>query len=181
MTNKDAQGNTTMDFPITKKENVEGLEEALANIDVPVKSVNGQTGDVVIPEPNYPVTSVNGMTGAVTVPVPTGISDYIIESYRNGTEWYRKWKSGWVEQGGYVSNAPTTTTEIYIVNFLIPFANKDYVIYGALRTTDTTANITTYRGCSIISESYPPESNLSFKMARHIYAGKYWVAEGQGA
>ena len=36
-------------------------------IDVPVTSVNGQTGDVVIPEPNYPVTSVNGMTGVVTL------------------------------------------------------------------------------------------------------------------
>lgn len=36
-------------------------------IDVPVQSVNGQTGDVVIPEPNYPVTSVNGMTGDVDI------------------------------------------------------------------------------------------------------------------
>ncbi len=37
-----------------------------------VTSVNGQTGDVVIPEPNYPVTSVNGMTGAVQIPVNDG-------------------------------------------------------------------------------------------------------------
>ena len=29
-----------------------------------------------------------------------GITDYIIESYNNGTMWYRKWKSGWLEQGG---------------------------------------------------------------------------------
>ena len=31
MTNKDAQGNTTMDFPITKAENVEGLEDMLGS------------------------------------------------------------------------------------------------------------------------------------------------------
>lgn len=29
-----------------------------------------------------------------------GIADYIVESYNNGTSWYRKWKSGWLEQGG---------------------------------------------------------------------------------
>ena len=26
--------------------------------------------------------------------------DYVVESYRNGTDWYRLYKSGWVEQGG---------------------------------------------------------------------------------
>lgn len=43
-------------------------------VEVPVTSVNGQTGDVVIdipeveiPEINYPVTSVNGMTGDVVI------------------------------------------------------------------------------------------------------------------
>ena len=36
--------------------------------------------------------------------------DYVVESYTNGTTWYRKYKSGWVEQGasvGYTSNANT--------------------------------------------------------------------------
>ena len=26
--------------------------------------------------------------------------DYVVESYRDGTTWYRLYKSGWVEQGG---------------------------------------------------------------------------------
>ena len=44
-----------------------------------VKSVNGMTGDVTIPEPNYPVTSVNGQTGAVQIPVNNGT---VSEKYR---------------------------------------------------------------------------------------------------
>jgi oxalate decarboxylase/phosphoglucose isomerase-like protein (cupin superfamily) len=38
------------------------------------------------------------------------ISDYIIESYSNETEWYRLYKSGWVEQGGkYIWDGSNTT------------------------------------------------------------------------
>ena len=33
--------------------------------------------------------------------------DFVVESYANGTEWYRVYKSGWVEQGGIV-NVPKT-------------------------------------------------------------------------
>lgn len=30
--------------------------------------------------------------------------DYVVESYQNGTSWYRVYKSGWCEQGGVSSN-----------------------------------------------------------------------------
>lgn len=36
--------------------------------------------------------------------------DYVVESYTNGTTWYKKYKSGWVEQGasvGYTNGANT--------------------------------------------------------------------------
>ena len=51
--------------------------------------------------------------------------DYVVESYRNGTEWYRIYKSGWVEQGG-------RRTDVFeagvTVNLLKPFLNTDYVV-----------------------------------------------------
>ncbi len=50
-------------------------------------------------------------------------ADYVIESWRSddGTQWYRKYKSGWVEQGG-IHNTPNLvfpvafTTDKYFAN-----------------------------------------------------------------
>ena len=37
-------------------------------------------------------------------------ADYVVESWEDGTEWYRLYKSGWVEQGGkYLWDGATTT------------------------------------------------------------------------
>ena len=44
----------------------------------------------------------------------------VVETYVNGTEWYRVWSDGWIEQGGYVASASST------VNFLKVFKNAQY-------------------------------------------------------
>lgn len=50
-----------------------------------------------------------------------GAGATVVESYRNGTEWYRVWSDGWLEQGGYLSTSGSTT-------FLKPFNNTNYNI-----------------------------------------------------
>ena len=52
--------------------------------------------------------------------------DYVVESQVNADgSWYRKYKSGWLEQGGgFVSNDATNT----IVTLLKPYANTTYSI-----------------------------------------------------
>ena len=109
----------------------------------------------------------------------TGISDYIIESYRNGKEWYEVYKSGKVRQGGHLKH--TNTVVVTTVSFLKPFADTNYTIYGSLNSTDTSSGVVTYRGASILAEDFPPQSTTSFQMVTHQLTGKYWVAEGQGA
>lgn len=42
----------------------------------------------------------------------------------NGYKWYRKYRSGWVEQGQYTNTLNTTIT------FPIPMANTDYCLVG---------------------------------------------------
>lgn len=55
--------------------------------------------------------------------VPTTAGE-IIESYRSGSNWYRIWSNGWVEQGG-ISSATGQK------NFLVPFASDQYcLVYG---------------------------------------------------
>lgn len=46
LTNKDSQGNTTMDFPITKIENVEGAEDLVKNVMQAVEQVQTQIGNI---------------------------------------------------------------------------------------------------------------------------------------
>ena len=48
---------------------------------------------------------------------------YLVDSYHNGTEWYRIYSDGWIEQGGrFYNNADVENT----ISFLKPFKNTDY-------------------------------------------------------
>ena len=52
--------------------------------------------------------------------------DYVVESQVNADgSWYRKYKSGWLEQGGGFSSNDATNT---IVTLLKPYANTTYSI-----------------------------------------------------
>lgn len=60
----------------------------------------------------------------------TSMIDYVIEKQDptalNGYTWYRKYQSGWVEQGGRVSGSNTAAT----INFPIAMADGNYYING---------------------------------------------------
>lgn len=109
-----------------------------------------------------------------------GAGATVVESYRNGTEWYRVWSDGWVEQGGHVL-AGTSSSVIITVNFLKPFADTDYVMYEGVQSTDSTTS-TTYRDVGVRCENTTDvHSKTGFKMLKHPYVSKYWYACGQGA
>lgn len=51
----------------------------------------------------------------------TGVIEYQHPTEENGWIWYRKYKDGWVEQGGYMPNAANT-----IVNLPVEMADLNY-------------------------------------------------------
>lgn len=63
---------------------------------------------------------------------------YIVETYSNGTDWYRVWSDGWCEQGGF-------KTSTGFITFLVPFTdnnfnfvfNRHYNSKTAAQTSDT--------------------------------------------
>lgn len=73
--------------------------------------------------------------------------DYVVESYSNGTEWYRLYKSGWLEQGGEVYH---NVKETHTVNLLVPYRDTYYNVTKSLGVdgiyTDSsyTQNVTVY-------------------------------------
>ena len=96
------------------------------------------------------------------------ISDYIVESYINGTNWYEIYKSGKVKQGG-ILNAGVTHT------FLKPFKNTNYTLCAAVKGgSGSTSNINWTYGTA------NNKTATSFK-AHQNGAGLEWIAVGQGA
>lgn len=49
---------------------------------------------------------------------------YIVETYQNGTSWYRVWSDGWCEQGGMVIQG--TGTSSYFVTYLVEMKDINY-------------------------------------------------------
>lgn len=60
---------------------------------------------------------------------------FVIETWKEGVEWYRKYSDGWVEQGGIVS-APSNSA---VTNLHVPFIDKNYTILASpiVSTGDT--------------------------------------------
>lgn len=56
--------------------------------------------------------------------------DYVVESYNDGTNWYRVYKSGWIEQGGKATYT-ATRDKISNVSFLKPFSNSNIYVSGS--------------------------------------------------
>lgn len=48
-------------------------------------------------------------------------ADYVVDSYTNETEWYRLYKSGWLEQGGKNKSGSSVTVSLHL-----PFIDTNY-------------------------------------------------------
>ena len=48
----------------------------------------------------------------------------IVETYKNGTNWYRVWSDGWIEQGGTIE---VTSSQEYTVSLLKEFLSNSYI------------------------------------------------------
>lgn len=100
-----------------------------------------------------------------------GAGATVVESYRNGTEWYRVWSDGWLEQGGlYIANPKNTV--ILTINLLLPMSDAKYTLSATL--------FTPWQSSFFTDES--SKDTASFKL--RIYEGfsrVEWKVEGQGA
>ena len=106
--------------------------------------------------------TLNNKVDLPTPSTPQDAVDYVVEKQdptsANGYTWYRKYKSGWVEQGGTMT-FPTAGTSITTktITFPIAMANTNYTAqptpiwaqpeayYGWLLQTKTTTSMT-YNG-----------------------------------
>lgn len=99
--------------------------------------------------------------------------DYVVESKfptEDDSRWYRKYKSGWLEQGGYVPpNSGTSGT----ITFLKPFIDNHYTV--ASNTGNAAAN-----NFFNLSAGFKTTTSIPWYKSSDAIAGD-WIACGQGA
>lgn len=95
----------------------------------------------------------------------------IIKEYQEGTEWYRIYSDGYLEQGGLLNGSSSTQS----VNFLIPFTENP---------TLTFTRTTTRASASYDNELYPysvSTTNFTFKVNTTSLIDNKWFAFGYAA
>ena len=103
-----------------------------------------------------------------------GAGATVVESYRNGTEWYRVWSDGWIEQGGSITTALQDTTRT--VTLLKVMADTNYQTYATkLMPSASHANV---------AAGEKTVENFKVSVASsYQYGSTYveWLVIGQGA
>ena len=129
---------------------------------------------------------VNQLSNALQqkVDLPSGKSqadiDYVVESQlptaENNYTWYRLYKSGWVEQGGWHYQTSGNSSGAHTITFIKPFSNTSYhVIFSLLHEGNGGTPNDIY-------DKYAERTNTSM----HIYItaawkGYTWEAKGMSA
>ncbi len=102
-------------------------------------------------------------------------ADYVTETWRStdGTQWYRKYKSGWVEQGG------VTTTEIISLNVAMMDTNYNVTLTGECKSTNN--NIYLFSCRNLTTTSFTTQGNVLNNRCESAQANtnkKYWCVCG---
>lgn len=92
----------------------------------------------------------------------------VVQTYRNGTEWYRIYSDGWCEQGGIAVNATNNIVDLTI-NLLIDFNDTNYILLG------------TQERSSVSADSYPrilEKTTATVKFRADTQSKINWEAKG---
>lgn len=145
----------------------------------------GAIGEITMDTTNKTLRVHDGTTAGGTVlakqseiPVVPDLTnaDYVIESQlptaENNYTWYRKYKSGWVEQGGNLATAPAS--EETTITFPVAFCDANYYANRTLNYYAATNDWTVYSGGCVYDKT---ATTMKF---RHINSAS-WYACGVAA
>lgn len=94
----------------------------------------------------------------------------VVETYTNGSSWYRVWSDGWCEQGGELSNSGTDTKQI---TFLKAFTDTNYYFNRCNESTVTGTST------SFANEGYTDKQTSGIKVYCYSSITKcIWEAKG---
>ena len=107
---------------------------------------------------------------------------HVIESYENGSSWYRVYSDGWCEQGGITGTESTTRGQTINISFMMQFNDTNYTIIA----TDGNTSKTTYSssvGIASILNGTKTTSDVSISSYGFASADTHgvisWIAYGK--
>lgn len=109
---------------------------------------------------------------------PTGANPsnpvFVVETYKNGTEWYRKYSDGVIEQGGWCNNiaADSTLTNNFVTEF------TDAASVNIQLTFISTATYSGIRGGIGVSSNTTATFSVHYDTYTTNNGGYYWTARG---
>ena len=117
--------------------------------------------------------------GGIEVPT-ANTADYVVESQLptadNNYTWYRKYKSGWVEQGGRVQSTSTDYQE-QTITFPVEMADIGYMV--TITPESSYGNTMDAKGFCFFS---PTTTSMKVAPQKNtITWGNYWKVEGMAA
>ena len=124
--------------------------------------------------------ALNNKVDLPTPSTPQDAVDYVVEKQdptsANGYMWYRKYKSGWVEQGG-VFDAPNNTAGVEkTITLPLPMTNDKYTITIGVRNTTNDYNV-------YLFVATKTSTTITFKcnIANAALADQNWQVSGMAA
>ena len=95
----------------------------------------------------------------------------IIKEYKEGTQWYRIYSDGYLEQGGHRNQI---STDSYLtISFFVPFKDTNYTFVDTAKVTSATSVVTSSASISSMSES-----TIKLVQDTNADSGGIWVASG---
>lgn len=98
----------------------------------------------------------------------------VVESYVGGSNWYRVYSDGWVEQGGVIAlNGPVSSTN-KIITFLKPMKDTNY-FRGACSNANS--------GCTIVAVGWESNTKMTIGTPSGVSTTGLacWLVMGYGA
>ena len=174
----DAELSTTSTNPVQNKVIKEALDGKLGKNETAARATQDGAGNNIV-DTYAKKTDISGMVKSVNGTAPdtngnveiAGAGATVVESYRNGTEWYRIWSDGWIEQGGY--GVASGSGEKKNIVLLKPYIDSSYTI--------TLANLGGTHHYEYDDAWVSDKTSASFNFNRWGAYAFNWYACGQGA
>ena len=127
----------------------------------------GAEGEITVDTEKHAIRIHDGVT-------PGGYTqDFVTESWisEDGLSWYRKYASGWVEQGGLTDTATNVT-----VNLPVAMANSNYFITATSYKADAGSSNASNNGLVV-----GQRTTTSFFIVLQESRAYFWQVSGLGA
>lgn len=122
--------------------------------------------------------------GTVLNEIATLKTHYVVETYHNGTAWYRLWSDGFCEQGDIYVN-PDSTVGSVTINLLKAYGNTDYLVFRnaneAVNDQGATANYYD-QGCyAKTGNSFNMIKQQQSRCQKYAWKAEGYISEGENS